>query len=218
MSADREFLYQAGLDRMLRFCARNSIPAPAVTRLRAGDDRRYYLGTCAYYRPREGIVIMVEKCANRGYGGHAWSWPAYAVDRTPFGVIQHELGHHVDHCRSEPAKSREDVQSLFSWKIHAESKEPALTGYLGTDERAPTFFMEWFAENFRLFVTNPDLCRLLRPRFHAALLAAGLKPVTDETWEAVFRRFEAPERIVEQARKKIGAGAVTPAAQAELFA
>lgn len=204
MSIDKEALYAAGVLLAENFCAENGIAMPAVSRL-APTDRLYHLATCAYYRPHLGITIMVEKCANRGYGGRAWSWPAYTVDRTPYGVIQHELAHHVDHCRSEAALSRDDVQSLFSWKIHEASGEPPMTGYLGTDAQAPTFFMEWFAEIFRVFITNPDLCAKLRPKFYAAVTARGIKPVIDGSWRDVLSRHGATPRIMEQTAKKVSA-------------
>lgn len=202
---DRDALYLSGLELAQRFCAANAIAMPKVTRIEPAHPYYRLVGSCAFYRPQLGINIAVDKCANRGHGGRAWSWPAYTVDRTPYGVIQHELGHHVDHSKSEPAKSRDDVQSLFSWKIHEASKEPPMTGYLGTDNNAPTFFMEWFAEIFRVFVTNPDLCYKLRPRFYAAITERGIRPVVECTWREVLTGFDAPERITGQAEKKIKA-------------
>lgn len=63
--------------------------------------------------------------------------------------------------------------------------------------------MEWFAENFRLFVTNPDLSNALRPKFYAAMCRSGIVPVINFSWEMTLRNNGAPDRIVEQARKKI---------------
>lgn len=200
---NRETQYTDGLSLMRSFCARNSVPSPIVARL-AKTDRLYQLATCAFYRPTT-ISIMVEKCALNGFGGRAWSWPGYAIDRTAYGVLQHELGHHVDHTRSAPAKSRDDVQALFSWKIHEQSREDPMTGYLGRYEnyRPTHFYMEWFAEIFRVYVTNPDLCRRLRPRFVAAMELAGFSPVVDKNWDAVLQGHGATERIISQASKKI---------------
>ena len=202
---DKETLYVAGLQLAQRFCEANEIAMPKVTRLTPQHPYYRLIGSCAFYRPQLGINIAVEKCANCGHGGRAWSWPGYTIDRTPYGVIQHELGHHVDHCKSEPAKSRDDLQSLFSWKIHDASKEPPMTGYLGTDTRAPTFFMEWFAEIFRVFVTNPELCEKIRPRFYRAVTEFGIRPVVTGSWMEVLAKFYAPERITGQAKKKIEA-------------
>lgn len=197
--AIREVLFIKGLELMRDFCALNGITQPAVLRL-GKSDRLYHLATCAFYRPTS-IHIMVEKCALRGFGGRAWSWPAYVIDRTPYGVLQHELGHHVDDVKStKPLKQKTD---LFSYRIHEQSQEPPMTGYLGTDTRAQTFYMEWFAENFRLFVTNPDLSRVLRPKFYAALVREGIRPLHSEPWRNVLEKLQAGARYILQAEKKI---------------
>ena len=80
-----------------------------------------------------------------------------------------------------------------------------MTGYLGKDNSDRTFYMEWFAENFRLFVTNPNLSLLLRPKFFKALKNAGLKPVVEGCWEEVLMSYGAPERTIQMAAKKIAA-------------
>jgi hypothetical protein len=194
-------MFEAGLAIAQQFCALNAIAMPTVERLNPAQ-RNYHLGTCAYYRPTT-IHVMVEKCANRGFGGRAWSWPGYAVDRTPYGVIQHELGHHVDTERTGEVTRGSLLDRLFSKRIWEQSREAPLTGYLGTDNQTATFWMEWFAENFRLFVTNPGLSAELRPRFYAAVVADGIQPLTHVDWETVLIGNGAPARIVDQARKKI---------------
>jgi hypothetical protein len=199
MSKDELFL--AGATLAEEFCEVNGISMPTIERLNPAQ-RNYHLGTCAYYRPTT-IHIMVEKCANRGFGGRAWSWPGYKVDRTPYGVIQHELGHHVDTVRTGEVTRENSLEKLFSKQIYDQSRETALTGYLGTDKGAATFYMEWFAENFRLFVTNPDLSLSLRPKFYEAFERAGFKPVKYLDWESVLRDLGAPDRIRDQARKQI---------------
>lgn len=192
-------MFIAGVELGTHFCAMNNIPQPAIARLRPGE-KLYHLATCAYYRPYT-ITIMVEKCAHRGMGGRAWSWPGYVIDRTPYGVYQHELGHHLDTIVTRQTKG--DNPPLFSKHVWERSQEPPLTGYLGTDKEAATFYMEWFAEHFRLFVTNPDLCHQLRPRFFNTITNCGFKPVTNDDWDLVLLLNDAPSRIVEQARKKI---------------
>lgn len=193
-------LFEAGVALAEKFCAANGITMPSVVRL-GPEDQLYHLATCAFYRPT-AIRIMVEKCAPPGMGGRAWSWPGYVIDRTPYGVIQHELGHHVDHVKFVPP------QGVFSKVIYEASREEPLTGYLGTDNHQITFYMEWFAENFRLFVTNPDLSKQLRPKFHQVMLDSGFKPVVPGDWETVLDQNQATHRIVDMARKKVEAGNV----------
>jgi hypothetical protein len=200
--SDNTEMFLQGVALAQSFCELNAIPMPTIERLDP-SRRNYHIGTCAYYRPTT-IHVMVEKCAGKGFIGRAWSWPGYKVDRTPYGVVQHELGHHVDTERTGQVTRENVLAKLFSRQIWEVSREPALTGYLGTDKEAATFFMEWFAENFRLFVTNPDLSFLLRPRFYEALRNAGLIPMLHGYgWESILRRQGAPPRIIEQARKQI---------------
>lgn len=190
----KETQYPSGVSLAEGFCTVNGMTMPMVIRLRP-TDRAYHLAPCGFYRPN-AIAIMVEKCASLGFGGRAWSWPGYAVDRTPYGVIQHELGHHVDNHFSHPDR-------LFSQEIYTESGEAPMTGYRGKDSAADTFCREWFAEIFRVFVTNPDLCAKLRPKFFNALVTRGLKPAVEGAWHDVLTRHRAPDRILEQAGKKI---------------
>lgn len=209
----RDELYLDGLELMQDFCKLNKIDTPFVYLLQEHGgrdiDRFYYVGTCAFYtnRPRRGdvlkgnsICIMVDKCAKIGTWGRAWSYPGYVIDRTPYGVLQHELGHAVDHFRTDHTKKTFE-EALFSYKVYQQSKEKPLTGYLGTDKRAHTFYQEWFAEMMRLFVTNPNLLSKVRPKTFDVLVHYGLTPVELRKWEEVLS--EAPERTKEQTRKKI---------------
>jgi hypothetical protein len=197
----REELFTAGVQLTERFCVENGLATPTIKRIHP-SDRMFHLGSCAFYRPYT-ISIMVEKCAARGCGGPAWSCPGYAVDRTPYGVLQHELGHHVDTLKTGDVTTQNLMERLFSRQIFLQSKEEPLTKYLGTDKRAATFFMEWFAENFRLYVTNPDLSLKLRPKFYMALFSSGVYPVIESGWDEVLQSNDAPVRNIEQARKNI---------------
>jgi hypothetical protein len=185
--SSRGILYDKGVARAKLFCKENGLVMPEM--------RRYYKEewlfdhTCAYYRPTY-IAICVEKCANPGYGHRAWSWPGYIVDRTPFGVVQHELGHHMDIVLSD---LKEGYQGLYSRQLRNETGESPITTYTPNDA-------EWFAEIFRLFVTNADLLAKFRPKTYAKL-AGRFKAVSAQNWEDELK--DAPERTVRAARNKI---------------
>jgi hypothetical protein len=149
------------------------------------------LGTCAFYRHHQ-TTIWIPACANIGYGGRAWSYPGYVIDRTPYGVLQHELGHAADLAKGI---GRSGYYSNFSVNMRKAAQEDRITGYCPNDA-------EWFAEMFRLFVTNSDLLKKLRPRTYAAL-KEHFKPVIDKPWRKVLK--DAPERTIAQAAKKIEA-------------
>lgn len=179
-------LLDRGKDLMARFCAANDLPAPAMVE---ADPKRWAFGVCAYYR-RDVITISVQHCAAIGYAGMQWSFPGHSVDRTPYGVVQHELGHHVDLLSST---RRGAYFGDFSIAMRERAGELPLTSYCPNDA-------EWFAEMFRLFVTNPDLLAKLRPRTHAEMVERW-KPVFEDTWRE--RLAGAPDRTILSIERKL---------------
>lgn len=180
-------LFKAGVDRMGTFCKLNDIPIPQVMMYESGDWM--IPGHCAFYR--SGVVhICLTRCAAIGVAGPAWSYPGYIVDRTPYGVLQHELGHHVDVLRSQFIMK---YMGNFSLEMSKETSEAAITSY------APNHG-EWFAEMFRLFVTNPHLLELMRPKTYAAI-REYFKPVEVRPYWSVLN--DAPERTKAACEKRI---------------
>lgn len=178
----------AGGVRLVRdFCDVNGLPRPRIDVVPKAEWR--FASTCAYYR-RDVITICLERCAHVGHGGRAWSYPGYVADRTPYGVMAHELGHHVDWHRSEVKGA---YWGEFSQEMRRRSGERRLTSYCPNDA-------EWFAEMFRLFCTNPRLLELVRPRTHELMLEAGLKPVETRGWGDVLA--DAPQRTRDMAERK----------------
>lgn len=177
----------SGQSLMAEFCEANRLMGPLIDVVRPQDWR--FSSTCAYYR-QDQITICVERCAHIGRVGRAWSFPGYVIDRTPHGVVQHELGHHVDFTRSE---LRGAYGGDFSSRMRQATGEPKLTNYCPND-------WEWFAEMFRLFVTNSDLLRAVRPRTYQAIRTAGYRPVIDRPWREVLAA--APQRTIEMAARK----------------
>ena len=173
-------LLQQGYKLASNFCVHNNLPRPG---LRVQEQWR--LHACAYWR-NDTIYICPTLCASPGRAGRRWSWPGYVVDRTPYGVICHETGHHVDWHSQRGPKS-------YSSVLRQQSQEPPITSYCPNDD-------EWFAEIFRLFLTNPDLLRLLRPKSFK-LLATDFKPEIDANWHKVLET--APERYLIAAQNKI---------------
>lgn len=181
-------MLERGKDLATRFCQVNSIKAPEVVEVQLDD---WHFSECAYYRANV-TKICVAKCASVGYAGMHWSFPGYTVDRTPYGVIQHELGHHVDVLMSVRVNR---YFGDFSHGMRARSGEAPVTSYCPDDG-------EWFAEMFRVFVANPDLLLQLRPRTHAEMVAR-FKPVFTDTWRE--RMAGAPDRTVLAAQRKVDA-------------
>lgn len=175
-----------GIELAEQFCRLNGLLIPAIE---LAPEKDWRFGVCAYYR--EGVIhLHVPSCARIGTGGASWSYPGYFVDRTPYGVIQHELGHHVDFMLGQ---QKGKYWSEFGEEMRRQSGEDKLTNYCPNDA-------EWFAEIFRLFVTNSDLLRLLRPRVYA-LLKDCFTSVITIPWREVLK--DAPERNIGQCLRRI---------------
>ncbi len=167
---DKIKLAELGRARVTEFCKANDLPVPEVTIVPSSD---WYVGSCAYYRNAEGIKICVTECAWPTTEGQTrnWNWPASVIDREPYGVVCHELGHHVDYLQGE---NKGRYGSDYSEKVRKLTKEREVTSYCPNS-------WEWFAEIFRVFVTNPGLLRDIRPKTYA-VLAADFKPVGSMDW------------------------------------
>lgn len=183
----KQQLLDDGIALMHRFCEVNKLAVPPVTiRPKAG----WPFAVCAYYRPTK-IEVCLEACARIGTAGMSWSYPGYTVDRTPYGVIQHELGHHVDVTHSTQFRG---YRGDFSINLRKETGEQPISGYCPDDG-------EWFAELFRVFVTNPDLLRIIRPATYERL-RERFNPVVSDSWDVVL--MQAPERTKTACAKKVG--------------
>ncbi len=185
MTARRE-MYERGVELARRLCALNDVPVPEffVGSSSEWDGPR---GSCGYYESSR-IAVCLDATAAIGRGGRAWSYPGHSVDRTAYGVVVHELGHHFDDVLTVGSRS-------FSGVVRRESGEKALTGY------APNT-SEWFAEMFRLFGTNPELLGALRPRT-LEVLARRLRPAETRGWREVLA--DAPQRTLELCERRHGA-------------
>lgn len=178
---DKITLAQLGVEMCKEFLLDNELVVPKFSIL-TPEDRYYHVNSCGFYRAKLGVHVMPQKCANLGVAGRNWSWPGHWIDRTPYGVVAHEVGHHVHHFHYQNSNYVKD-----------ESGEKKLTNYCPND-------LEWFAEMFRLFLTNPDLLRLIRPRTFG-LLAEEFNCISEETWQQVLH--DAPERHIKLIKSKI---------------
>lgn len=183
---DKRKLLELGKRRVQDFCEANDIVTPTFE-----EDGPWYFDHCAYYRDNV-IHICVDRC---GFPcGEAesrnWTWPGSTTDREPYGVVCHELGHHCDMIAS---KKKDRYRGDYSASVRSESKEAPITSYCPDDG-------EWFAEMFRLFVTNPDLLSCLRPRTFAILMERW-NPVGLRSWRSVLGA-NVPARVIRTLKNK----------------
>jgi hypothetical protein len=173
MNETKRDLLMLGIEHVNEFCKVNHLIAPKVFSYEK-DDWHMLGVTCAYWRNGE-VHICPDACAFPSRGGRSWSWPGYVVDRTPFGVMCHELGHHVDYGASS---RRGSYYGDYSVGVRKRSGEKPITSYCPNDS-------EWFAEIFRLFATNPGLLRYVRPVTYS-IITERLLPSVTKGWRDVL--------------------------------
>jgi hypothetical protein len=173
MKPDRQRLLEMARERVQDLCVLNAFPEPSIT---IYDTRPKRGRACGHYdRPTETISIWLPSTAQIGTAGRAWSYPGYLVDRTPTGVLAHELGHHWH------MTVKKDVSGLIAkGMMIAKKTEGPLSGY----EPDP---FEVIAEAFRVFVWNPQLLGLTFPRRYETLITYGLKPLPMSSWRDPLR-------------------------------
>ena len=193
-------LLEKGIERMTDFCNLNDISIPEVNVVAPNDWE--FSHVCAYYRPdtdsnrkwtTPGINICLPHCG-RPCGevqSRNWTWPGNTTDREPYGVICHELGHHCDYWKSD---KKGTYFGDYGIRMREASKEPPISGYADNDH-------EWFAEMFRVFVTNPALLKQLRNKTYQLLINDWRELDDTDDW-TLRLGCDVPDRVVKSLRNK----------------
>lgn len=195
-------LVKAGIRRCEEFLNVNKISS---LNLQVVPVHEWPFDVCAFYRPYSNndkknripsISICLGHCAYPcgDVMSRAWSWPGNTTDRTPYGVMAHETAHHIDW---EAGEIKHTYFSEYGINVMVKSGEPRLTNYCPNPS-------EWFAEMGRLFITNPALLKLLRPKTYA-IIRERFKPVGFMDWQLELRD-NVPERVVKACLNKIKKG------------
>lgn len=127
------------------------------------------------------VAVNLEKChtqrrLNPSGMQPFWQAPGASHDFTPFGVMCHEVGHHVDYILHPRAYSR---QNGFQDVVDNEEEVSSIEHNV----------LESFAEAIRLFMTNPTLLREGRPdRYEYVTKGMGLKPLHEHGWRTVLSK------------------------------
>jgi len=131
--------------------------------------------------------------------GFQWSYTGFKADLTAPGILAHETGHHIHRImsiRNDDLGIRKMVDFIYT----SVEGERSVSGY------EPNAY-EVFAESTRLFILNPELLRLGRPKRWSMLTdRLGLKPPHDVHWRHVLKH--AHPRIIAAAEKWISNNAL----------
>lgn len=189
MRESKDSLYMRSKERVEEFIKVNNLPSIIIQSYAPID---WKVDACGYYRQNK-IFICLKHCANECTDAQFrnWCWPGSSIDRTVYGVVCHELAHHIDHCEG---KIKNKYSSEYSDLVRSKSKEKALTGYCPNTS-------EWFAEIGRLFISNHALLKLIRPVTHKILIERW-KPISNDDWIKELGDG-VPERIIKSNMNKI---------------
>lgn len=131
--------------------------------------------------PKNGLVqVCIANCAVpvQEPGMRRWSYPAYKVDRTPVGVVAHEVGHHVAWAVAARMGPKQAEYTRAAWAVARRGKQ--VSGYEPTLDEAG-------AETLRLFILNPDLLDHAIPeRYKFCTDVLGLKPTEHRAYYKVL--------------------------------
>lgn len=123
------------------------------------------------------IFICLDRCSS---ANQLLNFPGGIIDTTPVGILCHQLGHYLDCIRSNPSEKKSYYGNRAEELLH--HKELPLTRY---EIDKP---YEVLAETYRLFVSNPDLLRELRPKTFENLCLE----FTDHATYQVYRHRDRP--------------------------
>lgn len=201
LNATKDQLFLAGVTTCRIFLLHNKLPLPQfftyeeifqhpesnhyrlLRKLEHGPAQGYATG----YYTQNTIFVNLKKAARlqKQPVAQLWSFPAYKIDRTPYGVVAHETGHHVDHCLHDIFRRNEWID-LYQHTKRITSYEPRP--------------WEAGAESMRLFILNPDLLKKASLARYSYIERQGLEPVESRHFADVLYNHPA---YVAQAEKWI---------------
>lgn len=170
-------LYQKGMAHIKAFAASNLLPMPYNGFKLVPDASEWPLDQPSCYTDQR-VYIHVRSCPEVSQK----SCPAAVLDDTPYGRLAFEYAHHIESTLA------------VALEMEARSYEKALT----KNGR------EWFGSGLRLFITNPHLLKLVRPKTYAEL-RTHFHPIVKTNYIQTLEAFNPPAEIIDYIRKKVQA-------------
>lgn len=176
----KSILVENGLKLVHEFCILNNIKNPIIKITTIKSMR-----ACGTYNGKL-IKVDLSKCAKPS---QLYSYPNLHSNRTPQGVITHEFGHYLADVLG--------ISGRTLLKYRKEINEKPISSYAPNSS-------EWFAEIIKLYLTNPDLLKLGRPKTYNWLYEdLKLKPINRGSYLEVLKEFDnnISERLINKAKK-----------------
>lgn len=188
--------YARGRVAVERWLDENDIPHPGFV---VTDDPIWFVPGCAgtYHNFRRRVVAVdISRCILRGRFRGLPCWEGGMDDLSPYGVLCHEIGHHVDRTLGTRRGSRWQCADTV-WREIVEEEEAI--SCLEPD------VLESFAEAVRLFITNNELLKVGRPvRWEYLTSRLGLTPPSQVEQRPSHRIVDHIDRWIRRGRDDPG--------------
>jgi hypothetical protein len=169
------------IDFLKEFSKVNNLEMPKVSISKAKNN----INGCYAFSNKE-ITVYYKNCRTPvKTPGYAWSYTGYKSDLTISGILAHEYGHYIDHIRGEGNNTFSDINyKKIINLILTENEIIDSHKYMQPYHH----LHETIAESAKLFILNPDLLRIGRPkRYELFVNDYGLKPIVTESWTEVLK-------------------------------
>lgn len=143
---------------------------------------------CGWYEfDTNELHIILDSCARMN---PMYSYPNFTSNRTPQGVLVHEFGHYLSSNKYKPYKYSNST-------IKNRIQEKCITSYCPNSD-------EWMAEMLKLFITNPDLLKNIRPNTYKEFIKYW-KPLNRGMYKEVlnYPLGNIPDRIQKRLDSKL---------------
>lgn len=183
-------LYNMAVQQVNDFCKLNNFPLPKISAGVAGPNSGFY----RHNRNGGYIVVDLENSRYPVFKPNAFnprnqSFTGNKTDRTPAGVVAHEVGHYIDFNTRYTLNLVAKFRSIIPL-------ESSITSYDGDRD------FERVAESMRLFILNPRLLEEGRPKAFE-ILRQRFKPIHKAPWTIMFHYAQRKEIYIDWCQKWI---------------
>ena len=173
-------LFKSGINILNDFAVLNNVPITTI------ELRKWQTNYKGYYISSSNkIYINLSKCSR---ANPMYSFPGFTSNATAQGVVVHEYGHYIN---DKILSKLEHSLLYYKNKIN----EKCVTSYCPDVD-------EYFAEQLKVFIINPDLLKVFWPNTYN-FLSSILQPLNRGSYLHVLHEFvdEIPEKIYKRIEK-----------------